>query len=97
MMPPQEKAVSSEPATSSGSVWDVLLRVGEKYGFGCLLSLAILWFVRTDLVLPIVASHQAFLQEMVATQRELARTLQEQTRLLYQLQPRSKDGSAAEP
>lgn len=90
--------MSSDPGMSSGgSTWDTVLRMAEKYGFGAALSLAILWFVRTDLVLPIVASHQVFLQEMATTQREISRALQEQTRLLYAIQPRGKDGPSAEP
>ena len=84
--------MSSEPATNSVGVWDAALRLAERYGFGTLLAVAILWFVRTDLVLPIVASHQQFLQEMATTQREISHAVQEQTRLLYALQPRARDG-----
>jgi hypothetical protein len=82
----------SETSSYPTTLYEVLLRVMERYGFGAALSLVILWFVRTDLVLPIVASHQVFLVEMAATQREISKSVGEQTRLLYALQPRAKDG-----
>lgn len=73
---------------SSVDVYETALRMLERYGFGIVLATAILWFVRTDLVLPMVAAHQAFLREMSQTQRDISSAIRDQTRLLYALQPK---------
>jgi len=75
---------------SSVDVYETALRMVERYGFGIVLASAILWFVRTDLVLPMVAAHQEFLKEMSTTQRDISQAIHEQTRLLYALQPADK-------
>ena len=68
---------------SSVEVYETALRMLERYGFGIVLATAILWFVRVDLVIPMVDAHKSFLKEMAATQHDIARSIQEQTRLLY--------------
>jgi hypothetical protein len=75
-------------AVSSVEVYETALRMVERYGFGLILATAVLWFVRTDLVLPMVESHQEFLIEMSKTQREITAAIREQTQLLYALQPK---------
>lgn len=64
-------------------VYEAGLRMLERYGFGLVLATAILWFVRTDIVLPMVDAHKSFLREMAATQHDISRAIQEQTRLLF--------------
>jgi hypothetical protein len=64
-------------------VYETALRMLERYGFGLVLATAILWFVRTDVVLPMVSAHQQFLQEMALTQRDITNAVREQTKLLY--------------
>ncbi len=71
---------------SSETVYEVVLRAIERYGFGLVLATAVLWFVRVDLVLPMVQAHKEFLHELSASQREIAAAMQEQTRLLYAVQ-----------
>jgi hypothetical protein len=73
---------------STEQVYEAALRALERYGFGLVLATAVLWFMRTDLVLPMVEAHREFLREMSKTQREISTAVQEQTRLLYALQPR---------
>lgn len=73
---------------SSVEVYETALRMLERYGFGLVLASLVLWFVRVDIVLPMVEAHQAFLREMSLTQRDIAEAVHEQTRLLYALQPR---------
>lgn len=68
---------------SSIDVYEAALRMLERYGFGLMLATMILWFVRTDIVLPMVESHQTFLKEMASTQHEISRAISDQTRLLY--------------
>lgn len=72
---------------SKVEVYEAFMRVLERHGFGLVLATAILWFVRTDLVLPMVQAHQEFLKEMAGTQKEITQAIKEQTRLLYTLQP----------
>lgn len=81
---------------SSMDVYEAFLRAMERYGFGIVLATAILWFVRTDIVLPMVQAHREFLHEMSHTQHEISRAIQEQTRLLYALQPQSASAGQAE-
>jgi hypothetical protein len=79
---------------SSVEVYETALRMLERYGFGLVLASLVLWFVRVDIVLPMVEAHQAFLKEMSQTQRDIAQAVHEQTRLLYALQPSaSSDGA----
>lgn len=72
---------------SSVDVYETALRMIERYGFGIVLATAILWFVRTDLVIPMVEAHREFLREMSSTQRDIGKAIREQTQLLYALQP----------
>jgi len=69
-------------------VYELALRMFERYGFGLALATFLLWFVRVDIVLPMVEAHQTFLKEMSQTQRDISQAVQAQTRLLYALQPR---------
>ena len=64
-------------------------RIIERWGFPTLVAISLLYFVRVDLVLPMVDAHVKFLDEMTSTQREIVETMQEQTRLLYALQPKT--------
>jgi hypothetical protein len=83
---------------SGESVYEVGLRALERYGFGLVLASAVLWFVRIDIVLPMVESHRQFLNEMSDTQRQISAAVAEQTRLLYALQPsHHNDGGASKP
>ena len=64
-------------------------KVIERWGFPTLVALCLMYFVRVDLVIPMVDAHGKFLDEMTSTQREIVQTMQEQTRLLYALQPKT--------
>lgn len=80
---------------SSMDVYETALKMLERYGFGLVLASLVLWFVRVDIVLPMVAAHQAFLSEMATTQRDIAKAVNEQTRLLYELQPKRHEMSGS--
>lgn len=60
----------------------------ERWGFPVLVALAAGWVLRNDVLLPLVAEHRAFVQQLGETQRDISRAITEQTRLLYALQPR---------
>ena len=64
-------------------------RIIERWGFPTLVAISLLYFIRVYLVLPMVEAHVKFLDEMTSTQRDIVQTMQEQTRLLYALQPQS--------
>jgi hypothetical protein len=72
-------------AVSSVEVYETALRMLERYGFGLVLASLVLWFVRVDIVIPMVEAHSQFLKEMAVTQRDIANAVHEQTRLLYAL------------
>lgn len=77
---------------SGESVYEAGLRALERYGFGIVLASAVLWFMRIDIVLPMVESHREFLREMADTQKQISLAVAEQTRLLYALQPSPPHG-----
>lgn len=60
----------------------------ERWGFPVLVALAAGWVLRNDVLLPLVAEHRAFVQQLGETQRDISKALTEQTRLLYELKPR---------
>lgn len=64
-------------------------KIIERWGFPVLVALAAGWVLRHDVLLPLVDAHSRFLGELSTTQREIVQTMQEQTRLLYALQPRT--------
>jgi hypothetical protein len=72
---------------SSTDVYETALKMVERYGFGLALATAVLWFVRVDVVIPMVEAHQQFLRDMTQTQKEITTAVQEQTKLLWAMQP----------
>lgn len=69
---------------------DTVFEVLNRWGFPTLVALAFGYVLRQDVLLPLVAEHRMFLQQLGQTQQELSRAVSEQTRLLYALQPREK-------
>ena len=65
---------------------DTMLSVMEKWGFPTLAALALAWFIRADLIQPLLEEHRLTLKEVRETQREIAEAVTEQTMLLYALQ-----------
>jgi len=64
-------------------------RIIERWGFPVLVALAVGFVLRNDVLLPLVDAHEKFLSELTATQKELVQAMDEQTRLLYAIQPRT--------
>lgn len=69
---------------------DTIYGIMERWGFPTLVALAAGWVLRNDVLLPLVAEHRSFVQQLGDTQREISKAVMEQTRLLYALQPREK-------
>lgn len=57
----------------------------EKHGLPTLFALVLLWMLRADAVVPLVAEHKAFLQAMTTTQYEIAETQKEQAKLISEI------------
>ena len=72
---------------TAGDVKDTLLGALRDHGFAAVVAMACLFVGRQDVLLPLVKAHTAFLEQLSGTQREIAQAVQEQTRLLYALQP----------
>lgn len=58
----------------------------EKWGFPTLAAFALAWFIRADLIQPLLEEHRLTLREVRTTQREIADAMTEQTKLLFALQ-----------
>ena len=67
---------------------DTVLSLLKDYGFATVVALACLYVGRQDVLLPLVKAHTAFLDKLATTQVDIAEAMQEQTRLLYALQPK---------
>lgn len=77
---------------------DTVLSLLKDYGFATVVALACLYVGRQDVLLPLVKAHTAFLDKLATTQVEIAEAMQEQTRLLYALQPKmSQQPTKGEP
>ena len=70
---------------------DTMMELIGKYGFPTLVAVALGFFIRQDLLLPLLEEHRLTLKEVRETQREIADAVGEQTRLLYAIQSQVKD------
>lgn len=68
---------------------NTLFSIIERWGFPTLVAIACGWVLRQDVLLPLVDAHTKFLEQLGDTQKEIGQAIQEQTRLLYALQPRT--------
>ena len=73
---------------SGQEVSETLKTIIERWGFPTLVALAAGYVLRQDVLLPLVEQHSAFLSTVADSQKEIASAVQEQTKLLYALQPR---------
>jgi hypothetical protein len=72
---------------------ETLFGILDRWGWPTLAALALAYFIRQDLLLPLLEEHRLTLKEVRETQREIAGAITEQTKLLYALQPRSSEKS----
>lgn len=70
---------------------DTLKTVLERWGFPTVVAICCLYVIRVDILLPLVEEHRVFVKNLGETQKEIAEAVNEQTRLLYALQPKSGD------
>ena len=65
---------------------DTLFGIMERWGFPTLVALGLAFFIRQDLLLPLLDEHRLTLKEVRETQREIADAVADQTRLLIAIQ-----------
>lgn len=75
---------------STDDVKATISTIIERWGFPVLVAVACGWVLRQDVLLPLVDAHTKFLEQLGSTQKEISTALNEQTRLLYALQPRAE-------
>jgi hypothetical protein len=78
---------NGDAPVTAGDVKDTLLGALRDHGFAAVVAMACLFVGRQDVLLPLVKAHTQFLEQLSKTQNEIAQAVQEQTRLLYALQP----------
>ncbi len=76
---------------SGAEMSETLKTVMERWGFPTLVAFAAMVVLRQDILLPLVKAHSEFLQKIEESQSEIAGAIKEQTKLLYELQGRSKE------
>lgn len=67
---------------------DTLFGIIERWGFPTLVAVAAGWMLRNDVLIPLTDEHRQLIRTVSETQRDIAKSVEEQTRLLYALQPR---------
>lgn len=67
-----------------------LFSIIERWGFPTLVAIAAGWILRHDVLLPLVDEHRSFVKSLAETQHEISKAVNEQTRLLYALQPQGR-------
>jgi hypothetical protein len=65
---------------------DTLIGIMERWGFPTLVALGLAFFIRQDLLMPLLEEHRLTLKEVRETQREIADAVSDQTRLLISIQ-----------
>lgn len=71
---------------SGSDVSDALKTILERWGLPTVMAIGLAWFLRADVVKPLVAEHTQFLRSVSDSQREIAEAMGEQTKLLYVMQ-----------
>ena len=65
---------------------DTLMEMLAKHGFSVVVAVGLAWFIRQDLLIPLLEEHRLTLREVRETQREIADAVSDQTRLLLSIQ-----------
>ena len=54
---------------------DTLFSIIERWGFPTLVALALGYFLRQDVLLPLVEEHRSFVRQLSETQREIGQAI----------------------
>lgn len=63
-----------------------MLGIMERWGFPTVVAVGLAFFIRQDLLIPLLEEHRLTLKEVRETQREIAAAVSDQTRLLLSIQ-----------
>jgi len=58
----------------------------SNYAFPVVVAVAAGWMLRNDVLIPLTEEHRALIRTVSETQRDMAKNMEEQTRLLYAMQ-----------
>jgi hypothetical protein len=65
----------------------------NNYAFPVVVAVAAGWMLRNDVLIPLTEEHRALIRTVSETQREIAKSVEEQTRLLYAMQRAANQGA----
>jgi hypothetical protein len=65
---------------------ETMFGILERWGLPTMAAIALAFFIRQDLLLPLLEEHRLTLKEVRETQREIATAVAEQTKLLFAIQ-----------
>jgi hypothetical protein len=65
----------------------------NNYAFPVVVAVAAGWMLRNDVLIPLTEEHRALIRTVSETQRDIAKNVEEQTRLLYAMQRASNQGA----
>lgn len=65
-------------------LYERVLSAVERYGYGLTLAAAILWFARTDIILPMVESHKKLLDQIAESYQILAKSQENMSESIHQ-------------
>lgn len=70
---------------SGQDVTDFVKTALDRWGLPTLACIAFAWTLRADVLLPLVKTHQEFVQNLEQTQRDIAESMREQAELLREM------------
>jgi hypothetical protein len=65
----------------------------NNYAFPVVVAVAAGWMLRNDVLIPLTEEHRALIRTVSETQRDIAKNVEEQTRLLYAMQRAVNQGA----
>jgi hypothetical protein len=65
----------------------------SNYAFPVVVAVAAGWMLRNDVLIPLTEEHRALIRTVSETQRDIAKNVEEQTRLLYAMQRAANQGA----
>lgn len=74
--PSEDRTEASGPATSLSPYAEFMLRVAERFGVPTVLLVLVVWWVKADIVQPLMTAHFDTVNKIVAGQAEHTRGLQ---------------------
>lgn len=61
----REQQHPEEVAAGAPATWHFVYKAAERFGVATMVMLAVLWYVRTDLIKPLLEAHYEFIDKIV--------------------------------